>query len=117
MHKLGHYGGDARLMEIISHHLEVCECFNHEEDDGGYITDFKRRAGDWAISHHGGHPLGLSLRRRRPAEQAINEVVSRKAQIEAVRDYIRNERNIPVVLLSSDESQFCPCIYCGVPLF
>ena len=46
MHKLGHCGGDARLMEIISHHLEVRECFNHEEDDvGGYIADFKRRAG------------------------------------------------------------------------
>ncbi|EGI69392.1 hypothetical protein G5I_01858 [Acromyrmex echinatior] len=45
MHKLGHCGGDARLMEIISHHLEVHECFNHEEDDaGGYIADFKRRA-------------------------------------------------------------------------
>ena len=46
MHKLGHCGGNARLMEIISHHSEVRKCFNHEEDDDGdYITDFKRHAG------------------------------------------------------------------------
>jgi len=36
---LRHCGDDARLIEIISHYLEIRECFNHEEDDaGGYIA-------------------------------------------------------------------------------
>ncbi|XP_018378015.1 PREDICTED: uncharacterized protein LOC108770795 [Trachymyrmex cornetzi] len=98
MHKLGHCGGDARLMEIISHHLEVRECLNHEDDVGGYIADFKRRV----IPHRGRHPSGrLSSRRRRPAEQAINEVVpTRRTRIEAVWDYPRNERNFPMVILN-----------------
>ncbi|KYN13304.1 hypothetical protein ALC57_14505 [Trachymyrmex cornetzi] len=63
MHKLGHCGGDARLMEIISYHLEVRECFNHEEDDAG----------------------------------------GRAPRIETVRDYPRNEGNIPMVILSSSK--------------
>lgn len=44
MHKLGHCGGDRRLEEIISRHMIVRECFNHEEDDaGGHILDYYRR--------------------------------------------------------------------------
>jgi len=44
MHRLGHCGNDRRLMEIISRHLEVRQCFDHEEDDvGGYIASFLRR--------------------------------------------------------------------------
>ena len=46
VHKLGHYGSDARLMEIILHYLEVHKCFSHEDDAGGYIADFKHRAGN-----------------------------------------------------------------------
>ncbi|EGI68895.1 hypothetical protein G5I_02386 [Acromyrmex echinatior] len=116
---LGHCGGDTRLMEIISHYLEVRECINHEEDNAaGYIADFKRRAGvsncivGRAIPHRGGHPLGRhSLKRRRPAEQAINEVVPvRSVRIEAERDYTRNERNIPVVV--SLECLFLPYDTC-----
>jgi len=34
MHSLGHCGNDQRLVEIISRHLEVRQCFDHEEDDG-----------------------------------------------------------------------------------
>lgn len=46
MHKLGHCGGDERLKNIITRHLEIRECFSHEEDDaGGYIADFKRCTG------------------------------------------------------------------------
>jgi len=44
MHRLGHCGNDRGLMEIISRHLEVRQCFGHEEDDvGGYIASFLRR--------------------------------------------------------------------------
>jgi len=44
MHRLGHCGNDPRLLEIISCHLEVRQCFDHEEDDvGGYIASFLRR--------------------------------------------------------------------------
>jgi len=44
MHSLGHCGNDQRLVEIISRHLEVRQCFDHEEDDaGGYIASFLRR--------------------------------------------------------------------------
>jgi len=44
MHSLGHCGNEQRLVEIISRHLEVRQCFDHEEDDaGGYIASFLRR--------------------------------------------------------------------------
>ena len=45
MHKLGHCDGDV-ILNIIARHLEIRECFDHEEDDaGGHIADFKRRTG------------------------------------------------------------------------
>jgi len=44
MHKLGHCGDDVRLKNIIARHLEIRECFAHEENDAGsHIADFKRR--------------------------------------------------------------------------
>jgi len=44
MHRLGHYGDDEMLAEIISRHLEVRIHFEHEEDDvGGHIADFMQR--------------------------------------------------------------------------
>jgi len=40
----GHCGEDQTLMEIISRHLKVRMCFEHEEDDAGdYIANFMRR--------------------------------------------------------------------------
>jgi len=43
MHKLGHCGNDVKLQKIIASHLEIRECFGHEEDDAGsHIADFKR---------------------------------------------------------------------------
>ena len=46
MHKLGHCGDDVRLKNIIAYHLEIRECFGHEEDDAGsHIADFKRCIG------------------------------------------------------------------------
>jgi len=46
MHKLGHCGVDERLKNIIARHLEIRECFGHEEDDAeSHIADFKRRTG------------------------------------------------------------------------
>ena len=42
-HKLGHCGDYVRLKNIIARHLEIRECFGHEEDDAGsHIADFKR---------------------------------------------------------------------------
>ncbi|XP_018374675.1 PREDICTED: uncharacterized protein LOC108768656 [Trachymyrmex cornetzi] len=107
MYKLGHCGGDVRLRNIISGHLEVRDFYDHEEDDvGGYIADFKRHVAvrGRAIPHRRGRPVSrLSLRRRRPAAEALDEVVpARRARIEAVQDIPRNERNIPVITLSPD---------------
>jgi len=46
MHKLGHCGGDVTLKNIIARHLEIRECFDHEENDAeDHIADFKRRTG------------------------------------------------------------------------
>jgi len=46
MHSLGHCGEDQTLVDIISRHLEVRMCFEHEEDDaGGHIANFMRRNG------------------------------------------------------------------------
>ncbi|KYN18425.1 hypothetical protein ALC57_09255 [Trachymyrmex cornetzi] len=117
MYKLGHSGDDVRLRSIISGHLEVRDFHDHEEDDvGGYIADFKRRVAvrepncivGRAIPHRRGRPISrLSLRRRRPAAEALDEVVpARIARIEAIRDIPRNERNIPVIILSSGKSNF-----------
>ncbi|XP_018370179.1 PREDICTED: uncharacterized protein LOC108765831 [Trachymyrmex cornetzi] len=110
MYKLGHCGGDVRLRRIISGHLEVRDFYDHEEDDvGGYIADFKQRVAvkGRAIPHRRGRPVSrLSLRRRRPAAEALDEVVpARKARIEAVRHIPRNKRNISVIILSSDDLQ------------
>ncbi|KYN14213.1 hypothetical protein ALC57_13585 [Trachymyrmex cornetzi] len=42
MHKLGHC--DSVMTLTISRHIEVRECFNHEEDDaGGHIDEFRHR--------------------------------------------------------------------------
>ncbi|KYN14458.1 hypothetical protein ALC57_13345 [Trachymyrmex cornetzi] len=112
MYKLGHCGGDVRLRRIISGHLEVRDFYDHEEDDvGGYIADFKQRVAvkepncivGRAIPHRRGRPVSrLSLRRRRPAAEALDEVVpARRARIEAVRHIPRNKRNISVIILSS----------------
>ncbi|KYN17805.1 hypothetical protein ALC57_09909 [Trachymyrmex cornetzi] len=112
MYKLGHCGGDVRLRSIISGHLEVRDFYDHEEDDvRGYIADFKRRVAvrGHAILHRRGRPVSrLSLRRRRrSAAEALDEVVpARRARIEAVRDIPRNERNIPVIVLSPGKSNF-----------
>ncbi|KYN10287.1 hypothetical protein ALC57_17584 [Trachymyrmex cornetzi] len=114
MYKLEHCGGDLRLRSIISEHLEVRDFYDHEEDDaGGYIADFKRCKPNCivgrAISHRRGRPVSrLSLRRRRrPAAEALDEVVPpRRARIEAVRDIPRNERNIPVIILSPGKLNF-----------
>ena len=41
MHKLGHYGNDERLKNIIVSHLEIRKCFGHSEVDAGdHIADF-----------------------------------------------------------------------------
>ena len=42
MQKLGQCDDDERLKNIIACHLEIRECFDHEENDaGGHIADFK----------------------------------------------------------------------------
>jgi len=47
MHSQGHCGEDQTPEEIISRHLEVRMCFEHEEDDArGHIANFMRRIRD-----------------------------------------------------------------------